>query len=238
MKKNVILIDYENVQKHNLRPLLEHDVLIKVFHGENQKFTSEFTRLALEFGREKFELVGIKGQGKNAADFHIAYFIGKLSKEIPNSSFHIISRDTGFKVLADFLNQVQGIPCRVESSIADMPLLKTVAAVTKPNLPVAKPGVPAAKPFMPATRANLPAARPIVHGVKPVAARTIGDWYALVKGELTDARAHKPKKKKTLRNQIISICKRKINEIEADAIIQRLVDDRVIEYKNESIIYK
>jgi len=57
MKKNVILIDYENVQKHNLRPLLEHDVLIKVFHGESQKFTSEFTGLALEFGKEKFELI-------------------------------------------------------------------------------------------------------------------------------------------------------------------------------------
>lgn len=217
MKKNVILIDYENVQKHNLRPLLEHDVLIKVFHGENQKFTSEFTRLALEFGREKFELVGIKGQGKNAADFHIAYFIGKLSKEIPNSLFHIISRDTGFKVLADFLNQVQGIPCRVESSIADMPLLKPVA-------PAIKPHESAAKPFLPMAR--------------PVAEKTTLDWYALVKGRLTDARAHKPKKKKTLRNQIISICKRKINEIEADGIMQRLVDNRVIECRGESIIYK
>jgi|GEM_PF-708586 hypothetical protein len=231
MKKNVILIDYENVQKHDLRPLLEHDVLIKVFHGENQKFTSEFTRLALEFGREKFELVGIKGQGKNAADFHIAYFIGKLSKEIPESVFHIISRDTGFKVLADFLNQVQGISCKVEPSIADMPLLKTVA-------PAIKSSVPAAKPFIPAARVNAPAARPIVHAVKPVAARTIGDWYALVKSELTNARAHKPKKKKTLKNQIISICKRKIDEAEADAILQRLVDNRVIECRGETIIYK
>jgi len=61
-----------------------------------------FTRLALEFGKEKFELVGIKGQGKNAADFHIAYFIGKLSKEIPDSLFHIISRDTGVQGTGGF----------------------------------------------------------------------------------------------------------------------------------------
>jgi hypothetical protein len=27
--KTIILIDYENVQKHDLRPLLAHDVLIK-----------------------------------------------------------------------------------------------------------------------------------------------------------------------------------------------------------------
>jgi hypothetical protein len=217
MKKNVILIDYENVQKHNLRPLLEHDVLIKVFHGESQKFTSEFTGLALEFGKEKFELIGIRGQGKNAADFHIAYFIGKLSKEIPNSVFNIISKDTGFKVLADFLNLVQGISCRVEPSIADMPLLKPVA---------------------PATRANVPAAKPFAPAARPIAARTIEDWYALVKGKLTNSKAQKPKKKKTLRNQLISICKRKINETEADAIIQKLVDTRVIECRNESIIYR
>lgn len=224
MKKNIVLIDYENVQKHNLRPLLEHDVLIKVFHSENQKFTSEFTRLALEFGKEKFELIQIKGQGKNAADFHIAYFIGKLSKEIPNSSFHIISRDTGFKVLADFLNQAQGISCRVEPSIADMPLLKTAAHAIKPAVPVIKPNVPATKP-------NVSAAG-------TVAAKAVEDWYALVKGKLTNAKAHKPKRKKTLRNQIISICRRKINETEADAIIQGLVDNKVIECKNESIIYR
>jgi hypothetical protein len=210
MKKNIILIDYENVQKHDLRPLLDHDVLIKVFYSENQKFTSEFTRLALEFGKEKFELIGIKGQGKNAADFHIAYFIGKLSKEIPDSLFYIISRDTGFKVLADFLNQVQGTPCSVVPSIADIPLLKQ--------------GAPAAKPVSPAPRS--------------VAAKAGEDWYALVKGKLTNARGHKPKNKKTLRNQIISICKRKRNASEADAIIQALVDNKVIECRNEVIIYR
>ncbi len=209
MKKNVILIDYENVQKHNLRPLLNHDILIKVFYGENQKFTSEFTRLALEFGKEKFELIGIKGQGKNAADFHIAYYIGKLSKEIPNSLFNIISRDTGFKVLADFLNQVQGISCMVVPSIADIPSLKSVA----------------------------PGAKPVAPAAGPVAAKAGEDWYALVKGKLTNARGHKPKNKKTLRNQIISICKRKINERDADVIIQKLVDNRVIECRNEEILY-
>jgi hypothetical protein len=83
MKKNIILIDYENVQKHDLRPLLVHDVLIKVFYNKNQKASFDFLKLAMEFGKEKFEAIQIEGQGKNAADFHIAYFIGKISKEIP-----------------------------------------------------------------------------------------------------------------------------------------------------------
>ncbi|HUI91416.1 MAG TPA: PIN domain-containing protein [Chitinivibrionales bacterium] len=216
MKKHIILIDYENVQKHNLRPLLSHDVLIKVFHAENQKFTSEFTRLALEFGKEKFELVTIKGQGKNAADFHIAYFIGKLSREIPDPSFHIISRDTGFKVLADFLSQVEGIPCRVAPSIADLALQRTAAPAVKPAAPAGRPAAPAAKPGGGGTE----------------------DWYTLVKGKLANAKAQKPKNRKTLRNQIVSICRRKISETEAEEMVSRLVEDKVIQVRNGAVIYR
>jgi hypothetical protein len=278
MKKTIVLIDYENVQKHDLRPLLEHDVLIKVFHGENQKFTSDFMRLALDFGKGKFELIQIKGQGKNAADFHIAYFIGKLAKEIPEASFHIISKDTGFKVLADFLNQKQGIFCRVESSIAEMPLLEphrleSVARTSAfgslsrkilvrhprplrrfeaPDEGEVPAGVVAEGPRQigePALRAKwmkqaAPVVKPVVAAVVPrrqVPAmrqpKTNEDWYALFVRKLINSKAQKPKKKKTLRNQIISICKRKINENDADAIIQKLVENKVIECQNESIIY-
>jgi hypothetical protein len=224
MKKNIILIDYENVQKHDLRPLLAHDVLIKVFHGENQKFSADFLKLALEFDKTRFELVQIKGQGKNAADFHIAYFIGKLSKEIPDAFFHIISKDTGFKVLVDFLNQRQGISCRVESSIADMPMIKPVLPVTKPNLPLLKPVAPTIKPVMPTVKSVLP--------------KTIEECYKMVVERLSNSKQPKPKKIKTLRNQIVNFCKKQINEGNANAIIQKLVDNKVIECQNESIIYR
>jgi hypothetical protein len=203
MKKNIILIDYENVQKHDLRPLLAHDVLIKVFYNKNQKVGFDFLKLAVEFGKDKFHAIQIEGQGKNAADFHIAYFIGKLLNENKDADFHIISRDTGFKPLVDFLNQGKKEPfCFVESSIADMSGIK-----------------------------------PVLLAVKPVMPRTIENWYALVVGKLTTSKAQKPKKKKTLRNQIISVCKRKINENDADLIIQKLMDNKIIECKNELIIY-
>jgi len=77
-------------------------------------------------------------------------------------------------VLADFLNLVQGISCRVEPSIADMPLLKPVA---------------------PATRANVPAAKPFAPAARPIAARTIEDWYALVK-EINQFKGPKTKEEK------------------------------------------
>ncbi len=195
MKKNIILIDYENVQIFDLKPLLNYDVLIKVFHGENQKFSSAFANIALEFGKDKFELIKIKGNGKNALDFHIAYFIGKFSKEIENAFFHIISKDTGFKPLVEFLYHEEKILCLLESSIANIPLLKQ--------------SVP----------------------------KSIEDRYQLVVETLSNSKAPKPKKIKTMRNQIISICKNEIVESDADEIIQKLVENKFIELKNESITY-
>jgi hypothetical protein len=128
MNKNVILIDYENVQNVDLKPLIAQDVLILVFHNKNQKFSSSLLHLALEFGKEKFLPVEIAGSGKNAVDFHIAYFIGKLSKELEKPSFHIISKDTGFKPLAQYLNNSEKILCLQENSISDIQFLKSVVA--------------------------------------------------------------------------------------------------------------
>jgi len=203
MKTNIILIDYENVQKHDLRPLLNHDVLIKVFYNKNQKATFDFLNLAMAFGKEKFQAIQIQGKGKNAADFHIAYFIGKLAKEIPNPFFHIISKDTGFKPLVEFLKIEEKISCTVEASIAEIPLLKQPQTVIKPETP-----------------------------------KTIDDWYSIALGKLTNSKAQKPKKKKTLRNQIISFCRKQITENEANAIIEKLIENKIIECKNESVIYK
>jgi hypothetical protein len=99
------------VQNLDLKPLLDHDVLIEVFHNENQKFSSSFTNLAIEFGKGRMELIQISGSGKNAADFHIAYFLGKFAREIENPAFHVISKDTGFKPLVNYVNTHDKIDC-------------------------------------------------------------------------------------------------------------------------------
>jgi hypothetical protein len=127
MPKHVYLIDYENIQNLDLTPLLDQDVLIKVFCGENQKYTGKFFDSAMEFGKEKMDRIEISGSGKNAADFHIAYFIGKLSKELIEPHFHIISKDTGFKPLVDYLTQKDKVACQQESKIAVVAQSKKIA---------------------------------------------------------------------------------------------------------------
>lgn len=199
MKKNVILIDYENVQNVDLKLLLNQDVLIKVFHNESQKFTSAFTRLALEFGREKIELVKISGTGKNAADFHIAFFMGKLMHELGGATFHIISKDTGFKPLVNYLLKEEKVPCFRITNIAEIPFLKPAAAAA-----VLKP---------------------------------VKDNYQLVVEFLLKTKVPKPKSKKKLLNQIVDIFKKKIPKSEAEEIINKLIDNKVISCNGEAVSY-
>ena len=49
------------------------------------------------------EYVRISGNGPNAVDFHIAFYIGRLSAEEPDAYFHIVSKDKGFDPLIKHL---------------------------------------------------------------------------------------------------------------------------------------
>ena len=50
------------------------------------------------------ELVRLTEPGKNALDFHIAYYLGQLALKEPDAFFHIVSKDTGFDPLIQHLN--------------------------------------------------------------------------------------------------------------------------------------
>ena len=82
MKKHYILIDYENVQTKSLTVLQgtpNQAFRIMVFVGANQtKIPVELVSSMQSFG-DKAEYVQITGSGKNALDFHIAYYLGALT---------------------------------------------------------------------------------------------------------------------------------------------------------------
>jgi hypothetical protein len=128
MKNEIILIDYENVQAIDLGLLKDRGVMIKVFHGKGQKFTGDFLKNALELGKPTIEVIEMSGIGRNALDFHIAYYIGRLSKEIEQPEFHIISKDKGFLPLVEHIRHSAGISCSLNPSIADLPFRKVPVA--------------------------------------------------------------------------------------------------------------
>ena len=106
MKKHYILIDYENVQTKSLAVLHStpnQAFRVIVFVGANQsKIPIELVSSMQGFGN-KAEYVQITGSGRNALDFHIAYYLGALTERDPAGYFHVISKDTGYDQLIKHL---------------------------------------------------------------------------------------------------------------------------------------
>jgi PIN domain len=117
LKTEIVLIDFENVQPTNMTVLTAGPYKVKVFVGANQgKVPLEMVRTLQAFGPDA-EYIQIDGNGRNALDFHIAYYIGRLAAENPKSSFHVVSKDKGFDPLIRHLRQ-QGLSCRRSETLA------------------------------------------------------------------------------------------------------------------------
>ena len=127
MKKHYILIDYENVQTKSLSVLQgapNQAFRIMVFVGANQsKIPIELVSSMQSFG-DKAEYVQITGSGRNALDFHIAYYLGALTERDPNAIFHVISKDTGYDQLIKHLKGKR-INAARQKDLFDIPWLSS-----------------------------------------------------------------------------------------------------------------
>jgi hypothetical protein len=133
MKNNYILIDYENVQLIDINLLKNKPVKVFVFIGAKQnKLPFEFVS-SLQVLGENAEYIKISGNGSNALDFHIAFYIGKLAERDANAFFHIISKDTGFDPLIAHLKE-RKISIQRSESIEEIPLLQIISQEEKIQL--------------------------------------------------------------------------------------------------------
>lgn len=130
---NYVLIDHENVQPTDLALLDREDVRLWVFVGAGQVRISSELAIQMQAMHERAAYVRISGNGSNALDFHVAFYIGQLVKDDARGFFHIISRDTGFDPLVEHLKTRKVFACR-SASISLMPLFRTaeVPAAAKP----------------------------------------------------------------------------------------------------------
>lgn len=123
MASNYVLIDFENVQPKNLELLTEHPIKVFVFVGENQAKIPFDLATAMQLRGKDASYVKITGNGQNALDFHIAYYLGELTLKEADASYYIVSKDKGFDPL---LRHLQARKIRVERirDLGDMPLLQ------------------------------------------------------------------------------------------------------------------
>jgi hypothetical protein len=129
-KRNHVLIDFENIQPKNLSLLLGKGYRVYVFVGEHQaKLPFELVDAMQQLG-DAGRYIKIAGQGRNALDFHVAYYLGELVREDPIGYFHVISRDTGFDPLIKHLRR-RGIEAHREQDLAEIPPLRVPATVAE-----------------------------------------------------------------------------------------------------------
>ncbi|MEW6365211.1 MAG: PIN domain-containing protein [Acidobacteriota bacterium] len=132
MKTEFVLVDFENVQPKNVSLLSGGPFKIKVFLGTNQaKIPLEMARALQAFGPDA-EYIQIDGSGSNALDFHIAYYIGRLSAEVPGARFYVISKDTGFDPLIRHL-AAKKISCQRSKSLAEIPQARLPKSGSAPD---------------------------------------------------------------------------------------------------------
>ena len=123
MATNYVLIDFENVQPKNLELLTTQPFKVFVFVGASQTKVSFDLADSMQLLGNDARYIKIAGNGQNALDFHIAYYVGELAAKDKEAQFHIISRDKCFDPLIKHLRS-RKIRIQREKDLAEIPLLQ------------------------------------------------------------------------------------------------------------------
>jgi hypothetical protein len=99
--EKIIYVDFENVPNVEIQET--GDTKILLFIGQSQKLLSTSIVKAIQPLGKNVEWVQINGSGKNALDFHIAYYLA-MNKAQPNTEHFVISKDAGFDPLIAHVN--------------------------------------------------------------------------------------------------------------------------------------
>ena len=215
MGTHYVLIDYENVQPDNLAQLTDPAFRVLVFVGDKQAKISFALASAMQSLGSRAEYIKIEGNGQNALDFHIAFYIGQHATGDNLSQFHIISKDTGFDPLIRHLKYKQ---IRIERR-------EDLATLIQPKAQPAKPVPP--KPQA-AQADGTPAFVPPDSAANPVLA--VIAWL----------RVHtnpRPKTHASLVNFLDSRLKKQFDRNALNSLVADLIDRRVIAADGDKISY-
>jgi len=102
---------------------MEEHFEVLLFVGANQtKLLIELADSVQNLG-SRGKYIRMSGNGPNALDFHIAYYIGRLAAGDSGAFFHIISRDKGFDPLISHLKANKIFAGRW-ASVGEIPIVK------------------------------------------------------------------------------------------------------------------
>jgi len=107
MDQTYILVDFENVQPPDMGLLNGDQYHLRIFRGPHQKKLDFDIAESLQPLGDRVKYIQSDRHGKNALDFHIAFYMGRLLEGLEakattamrNTRFVVISHDGGFDAL-------------------------------------------------------------------------------------------------------------------------------------------
>lgn len=101
-----ILIDYENIQPKSFDNIEVDECHVWLFLGINQQrsLPLELVETLLRFNNRNVHIIKMQHAGKNALDFYLSFYLGKISEIDPKADVCILARDSGYDILVEHLN--------------------------------------------------------------------------------------------------------------------------------------
>lgn len=112
MQTHFVFVDYENTQPGNIGLISERqqNIQIKIYLGRHQNMIPLSLARAMHSLGERAEYIQLESSRRNAIDFNIAFQLGELAIQHPDSKFSILSNDPGFDAILESL-KTKGIVC-------------------------------------------------------------------------------------------------------------------------------
>jgi hypothetical protein len=229
--ESVLLVDYENIGKIDLAAIPD-GVRVPFFFGASQRTVpTDFLKAALKLG-ERFVPIDIEGQGKNALDFHIAFYLGEYLARSPDTACVILSKDKGFDPLVRHLAR-RGFAVRRANSMTEA-LSREAPAAAARSPAGARPG--ARRDRSRREGAARESTRDSAPRPAPRAAGT-----SLHEGALQllagTQKARRPRRRKGLIGVLYSHFSRRVPESELQGLVDGLIADGQISDTNGAITY-
>ena len=227
--KKLLLVDFENVPKVDLAAL-PADVTVPFFFGASQRTVpTAFLKNALKLG-ERFVPIDIEGQGKNALDFHIAFYLGEYLQAAPGAECIILSRDKGFDPLVKHLLG-RGFKVGRVGAIGDAFVTTPVAAPTATRARTPRVAGAAATTRSRAAKKTAPAT------ATTTATSTLTDLER-AKAQLRKMPSKNlPRRRPRLAAMLSSYFARKLDAGKIDTLIDELIDSGAVQESAGSLNY-
>lgn len=170
MDLTYILVDFENVQPPDMGLLNGEQYQLRIFRGPHQKKLDFDIAESLQPLGDRVKYIQSDRHGKNALDFHIAFYMGRLLQELEatgsassDTRFVVISKDGGFDAL---MNHVQSLGYGAMKAASIRQALGLDEPVTEPGIALHAGDVGFA---MPSPVGQPPGKPPAVKKAAPVA---------------------------------------------------------------------